>query len=296
MAEATARIGNREQTSAGALYREAVSLLRGAGVESAPLDARVLLAHALDAGSVELIAASDDPVAADRWERFQELVARRMAGEPVARILGRKEFWSRSFVLSPQTLVPRPETETLVESILEVKPQRDAALRILDLGTGSGILLAALLLEYRNAAGVAVDVDSQAAAVARANAEAAGVGDRATFLCGNWGDAIDARFDVVVSNPPYVASGDLAGLQVEVRAHDPAVALDGGADGLDAYRAIVPALDRLLARGGVAVLELGAGQEAAVVEIARHAQIRVNGPARCDLSGHPRALVLGPSV
>jgi release factor glutamine methyltransferase len=279
--------------SAGSLYRLAVSDLRRAGVESAALDTRILLVHALEIEPEELIAASDAPVPECGEERFRGFLARRLAGEPVARIVGAKEFWSRSFALSPDTLVPRPETETLVEAALEVKPDRKAALRILDLGTGSGILLAALLLEYPNATGLGVDLREGAIVTARENLAALGVAARAQLLCGDWASALEGRFDVVISNPPYIASGELAGLQVEVRAHDPADALDGGADGLDAYRAIIVELGRLLAPGGVAILELGAGQERAVAEIARHAQMSVNGPARCDLSGHPRALVMG---
>ena len=278
--------------TAGSLYRGAVATLREAGVENAALDARVLLAKALGVDGGELIALSEKAVPDDVRLRFRKSLKRRVNGEPVARILGTKEFWSQEFLLSPATLVPRPETETLVEAALEAKPERSAPLRILDLGTGSGILLAALLLEYPKAFGVGVERDVEAARTARSNLAVIGIAHRARIVCGDWAGAIGSQFDVVVSNPPYIPSGDIAGLAREVREHDPLRALDGGADGLESYRAIVAELSRLLTPGGVAILELGAGQEPAVADLARHAQLIVNGPARCDLSGHPRALVL----
>jgi len=281
--------------TAGALYRGAVAVLREAGVESAALDVRVLLAHALGVDGGELIALSDKAVPDNVRVRFKALLKRRVNGEPVARILGTKEFWSREFSLSPGTLVPRPETETLIEAALEAKPDKNAALRILDLGTGSGILIAALLLEYPKAFGVGVERDPEAAGTARSNLAALGIAHRARLVCGDWASAIAAQFDLVVSNPPYIASGDIGRLPVEVRLHDPLQALDGGRDGLESYRVIVAELHRLLAVDGLAILELGAGQEPAVADLARHAQLRVNGSARCDLSGHPRALVLGRS-
>jgi release factor glutamine methyltransferase len=280
------------QGGAGELYRRAEMRLRAAGIESAQLDARVLLAHVLGADAAQLVARSDEPVAQDAQERFEHAIARRAAGEPVARILGVKEFWSCDFALSPDTLVPRPESETVIEAALAAKPEHDAPLRVLDLGVGSGILLGAILRERPMATGVGVDRSPGAVKTATSNLAAIGVGDRAHVFCGHWGEAIGTRFDLVVANPPYIASGDMAGLPVEVRAHDPARALDGGADGLDAYRAILAELGRLLAPGGFAVLELGEGQEQAVAELARDAQLIVNGPARRDLGGCPRALVL----
>jgi release factor glutamine methyltransferase len=281
--------------SAGTLYRGAVAILREAGAESPALDVRVLLAHVLGVGGGELIALSDKAVPVDVRVRFKALLKRRVSGEPVARILGTKEFWSREFLLSPETLVPRPETETLVEAALEARPDKTSTLRILDLGTGSGILLAALLLEYSKASGIGVDRDAEAAKTARSNLAVLGVAHRARIICGDWASAIAGQFDLVVSNPPYIASGDIGRLPVEVRLHDPLHALDGGRDGLESYRAIVAELSRLLTPEGVAILELGAGQEPAVADLVRHAQLRVNGPARCDLSGHPRALVIGRS-
>jgi len=284
------------QPTAGEIYRRAVTRLRAAGIESAQLDARVLLAHVLGVDAAQLIAASDDPVGPEAQDRFEQAITRRAAREPVARVLGVKEFWSREFALSPDALVPRPETETLIEAALLARPERDARLRVLDLGVGSGVLLGAIMLERSASFGVGVDRSLGAARTARDNFAALGVANRTHVICGDWGRAFGIGFDLVLANPPYVASGDIGALSAEVRDHDPVRALDGGADGLDAYRAILGDLGRLLAPRGIAVLELGDGQEKAVADLARDAQIEVNGPAHCDLSGVPRALVLTVST
>jgi release factor glutamine methyltransferase len=282
--------------NAGEIYRRAVTKLRAAGIESAQLDARVLLAHVLRVDAAQLVAGSDDRVSAAAQDRYEEAIARRAAREPVARILGVKEFWSREFALSPDALVPRPETETLIEAALLARPERDAQMKVLDLGVGSGVLLGAILLERPFSTGVGVDRSLGAAQTARNNFAALGVTDRTHVICGDWGNALGVRFDLVLANPPYIASGDIGRLSAEVRDHDPVRALDGGADGLDAYRAILGDLRRLLAPGGIAVLELGDGMEQAVSGLAMDAGIEVNGPAHCDLSGHPRALALGTST
>jgi release factor glutamine methyltransferase len=278
--------------TAGEIYRRAVARLRVVGIESAQLDARVLLAHVLGVDAAQLIAASDNPVSPEAQDRFEQAITCRAAREPVARIMGVKEFWSREFALSPEALVPRPETETLIEAALLARPERDAQLRVLDLGVGSGVLLGAILLERPAAFGVGVDRSFDAVRTARGNLASLGVADRAQFICGDWGISLGARFDLIVANPPYIARGDMERLPIEVRDHDPVRALDGGMDGLDAYRAILADIGRLVAPGGFVVLELGRGQEQAVADLARDAQIEVNGPAHCDLSGVPRALVL----
>jgi release factor glutamine methyltransferase len=276
---------------ARALRRHTTERLRSAGIENAELDARVLVTHALGWDPGRSLAAEGTVEDAGRL-RLEELVARRLAGEPVARIIGKKEFWSCAFALSPEVLVPRPESETLVEAALSALPSRTAAWRILDLGVGSGALLAALLLELPQASGVGVDRSPGAINIARENLQAFGLGTRAALVRGDWAAALVGPFDLVVTNPPYVARGDIAALPREVREHDPISALDGGADGLAAYREIVSQLPRLLAAGGVAVMELGAGQESQVAALARSTHLLVNEPARCDLSGLPRALVI----
>lgn len=274
-----------------ALRRTVRDALAVAGTDSPDLDARLLIASVLGCDPAALVARGADPVAEEVAARVQALVARRRAGEPVARILGRREFWSLDFTLAPETLVPRPDTETVVEAALAACPDRAAPLRVLDLGIGSGAILAAILSERPEAFGIGVDRAAGAAWAARDNLERAGLAGRAAVMVGDWAEALCARFDLVVSNPPYIPAGEIAALDAEVRRHDPMLALDGGADGLDAYRAIARALPRLLVPGGVAVLELGIGQEADVSALLGAAGLSCAGPARRDLGGIPRALV-----
>jgi release factor glutamine methyltransferase len=246
----------------------AAQRLAAAGVASPALDARLLLQAATGADAAALTAAGDRPLAGPEAAAFDGLVGRRAAREPVSRILGRREFYGRDFRLTPDVLDPRPETETVVEAAL-------AALRgigtehplILDLGTGSGALLVTLLAECRRARGVGLDLAPAALVVARANARAHGVADRAAFVAGDWMAPLGGRFDLVVANPPYVPRAALAGLAPEVRAHDPLAALDGGEDGLDAYRAIASDIAGRLGQGAALLVEVGAGQAPAVRRI-----------------------------
>lgn len=277
--------------SVAALRRELAAALAEAGIADADRDARLLLAEALSCAPGDLLLRADAPVPEAEARAARAFAARRAAGEPVARIRGRREFWSLDFLLSPDTLVPRPDTETLVEAALAACPERDAPLRILDLGTGTGAILAALLAERPRAFGLGVDRSEGAARTAWDNLVRNGLGGRAQVMVGDWGAALAGRFDLVVSNPPYITSAEMTELPVEVRRYDPRLALEAGADGLDAYRAITAGLPRLLAPGAVAVLELGAGQEAAVAGLARNAGLLIDGPARRDLAGTPRALV-----
>jgi release factor glutamine methyltransferase len=263
-----------------------------AGIESAELDSRILLCHAAGIEPVEFVARADQEAGHDLVERVWQLTERRLKGEPVARITGKKEFWSHEFRLGPDTLVPRPDSETIVEAALAARPDRNAPLSVLDLGTGAGILLAAILLERPNAHGIALDRNEGALRVARSNLAVLGLASRAAFVCGDWGAALGQKFDLVVSNPPYIESSSIPSLRIEVRAYDPAMALDGGTDGLDAYRAICAGLPRLLAEEGIAVFELGMGQQSAVSAIARAAGLIIND-VKTDLAGCPRALVLG---
>lgn len=259
-------------------------------MDAGPGDARFLVLHTLGITGSELVLHGERALGAAGAAALAEAVSRRVAGEPVARIVGAWEFWSLPFRLSPETLVPRPDTETVVETALAGLADRTAPLRILDLGTGSGCILVALLSELRNAFGIGLDRSVPALRTARENALANGVSARAAFVAGDWAAALAGRFDLVVSNPPYIATDRIAGLSAEVRLHDPAAALDGGADGLDAYRRIVAA-GSLLAEGGLLVLEVGAGQAEDVAALGLAAGF--SGPCITgDLAGHARVVSL----
>ena len=228
----------------------------------------------------------------DAAHSLSKLAAARLARVPVSRLLGWREFWGLPFALQPEVLDPRPETEGVVGAVLDaIGGRRSGALRLLDLGTGSGAILCALLHELPGGFGLGLDRSPSACRVARANADALGLGSRTAFACGSWGDALAGRFDVVVSNPPYIPRGDLAGLEPEVRDHDPLAALDGGADGLEAYRAISVQFGKLLAPGGVVAVECGHDQGAAVAALlgagARLLDLRVLK----DIAGHDRVIV-----
>ncbi len=219
---------------------------------------------------------------------------RRIAGEPVARIIGHREFYGLDFKLAPATLVPRPDTETLVDEAIAVIDRtrgRDAPVRIVDLGTGSGAILLALLSELPNARGVGVDLSEEAAATARDNARRLGLAERALFVVGDWAEAIGTA-DVVVANPPYIETDVIATLDAEVREHDPLLALDGGDDGLDAIRASVAGLSRILAADGRALIEIGAGQGEAVRGIAGRAGFSLR--LERDLAGIERVAIVAP--
>ncbi len=275
-----------------AVRRELAEKFRQAGIDSAETDARLLMAHALRIDRAELIASGERALSADEIKAIDALAERRLKHEPVARIFGRKEFWSLSLQIGPAVLVPRPETETVVEAALDAvvaDALQMEKLRILDIGTGSGALLLALLSELPNAVGIGTDISMAALQVARANAERNDLAGRCTFVACDIAAGLQGPFDLIVSNPPYVARGDIASLAPEVRDYDPALALDGGADGLDAYRAIAAQAHRLLAPGGRLIVELGAGQEAAVRALFTKAGLAV-AAARDDLAGIPRAL------
>lgn len=274
----------------GAFRRRLAARLTAAGLDAGDREARLILAYVLGVTPAALLAAAGEPLSEAVQRQAGAVAARRLAGEPMGRIMGHREFWSLDFRLSPDTLEPRPDTECVVEAALAAVPERDAPWRILDLGTGTGAILAALLAERPRAFGVAVDLAPGAAATARDNLARAGLAARAAVIVAHWGEALAGGFDLVVSNPPYIRSADLAGLSPEVRLHDPPLALDGGRDGLAAYRAIAADLPRLLAPGGAAVLELGAGQADAVAAVLEQAGLTPKGAPRRDLGGIDRAL------
>ena len=277
-------------TVAEALRRGAAALA-AAGIEDARREARMLLHHALGVPGRSLLS----PDAKVNEAMFDALVARRAAREPMAFILGRQGFWTLDLEVSPATLIPRADSETLIHAALAAFPDRARVRTILDLGTGTGALLLAALVEFPGAVGLGIDIAPAAVALAARNARANGLAGRAMFLAGRWGAAVAGRFDLVLANPPYIESADIAGLMPEVAAHEPRSALDGGMDGLDAYRAIVADLPRLLAPGGVAILELGQGQAAPVAALAAGAGL-AGAQTRADHGGIARALVVRSSA
>jgi release factor glutamine methyltransferase len=265
--------------------RAAVARLAEAGVPDAARDARLLLAQAAGIAPDRLTLHLHDPLEGAAQEAFARMIAARAARQPVAQILGKRLFWGRSFVVTPDVLDPRPETETLVAAALET-----AFRDVLDLGTGSGCILLTLLAERALARGVGVDMSAPALAVARANAQALGLSDRAEFLPGDWGTGLARRFDLVVSNPPYIPQADMAGLAPEVRDWEPALALTPGGDGLDAYRRIAAAAPALLRPGAALMLEVGAGQGAEVAAICAAAGASALAH-RADLDGRDRVVI-----
>lgn len=264
-----------------------------AGIDSGMTDARALIGAALRLSRAQLLAQSDRLLEPREIAAIDALAARRMKREPVSRILGRKEFWSLMLDVTPDVLVPRPDTETLIEAALDYVVRgglRLEPLRILDIGTGTGALMLALLQELPNARGVATDVSVAALHVARGNAERLKLASRCSFVACNLADGVQGRFDLIVSNPPYIARGAIALLDPEVRDFDPRLALDGGADGLDAYRAIAASVPPLLAPGGRLIMELGVGQAPPVTALFEAAKFIVLS-IRNDLGGIARALI-----
>jgi release factor glutamine methyltransferase len=263
--------------------RHGAALLAAAGVDNPAFDARLLLAHAMGVDQATLLRDREAvaPCA------YQVLLARRAAREPLAFITGRQGFWTLDLEVSPDTLIPRGDSETLVEAVLAA---RRPVQRVLDLGTGTGCLLLAVLSEFPEAWGLGLDLSPAAAALAARNARALGLGHRAAFAAADWARPIAGRFDLVLSNPPYIPAADVAALMPEVARFEPRRALDGGADGLDAYRILLAALPGLLAPGGLALFELGVGQGAAVAALA--AAVGFSTALRADLGGIPRVLLL----
>jgi release factor glutamine methyltransferase len=276
-----------------AARRVLAARLRSRGIDSAELDARILAGSALGLDLTGLIAAAARILADVEAERLEGFARRRIAGEPAARIIGLKEFWGLPLRLSPATLVPRPDTETVVEAALEIlraESKCDSALRIADLGTGSGAILLALLSELPDAFGVGTDISVPALRTARDNARQLGFVARAAFVACDYAAALSGPFDLIVSNPPYIRSAHIASLDAEVRDHDPHRALDGGFDGLDAYRLIAPQASRLLAPGGALVMEVGHGQSGDVQGLLTAAGLTPAGPPKSDLAGIRRAV------
>ena len=265
--------------------------LAAAGIADPRREARLLVALALGAEPAVALAYPERALDAAAQGRLAALAARRGAREPYSRLAGRRQFWSLDLALSADTLDPRPDSETLVEAALELLPDRMAPLRLIDFGTGTGCLLLALLSELPNATGIGIDILPGAALTARRNAAALGLDGRARFLAGDWAGALVEEADVILANPPYICSGEIDALAPEVARYEPRAALDGGPDGLEAYRELAGETRRLLRPGGNALLELGAGQAAAVMGLMAAAGL-VPKAVRRDLAGIERVLVV----
>jgi release factor glutamine methyltransferase len=276
---------------------EALALVRRrfmeAGIDEAALDARLLTVEALEIAALDLVLGAEQPIGEAGAEHLAAMMARRLAREPVARILGLRGFWGLPFRLSPETLVPRPDTETVVEVALAGIADRSAPIGILDLGTGSGCILVALLHELPAATGLGLDRSPGALATARDNAMMNEVGSRAAFAASDWASAIEGRFDLIVANPPYIPAADIETLDPEVAEHDPRAALDGGPDGLAAYRTILADAYRLLAAPGRLILEIGYDQANSVAAVGLAAGFPPPQLTR-DLGGNPRVLTFSP--
>ena len=281
--------------------RDTAVALTAAGIDNARLEARLLLVEASGLTIEQLVARGTDDVPANVVEMARSLTARRVRREPMAYILGEREFWGLPFKVSPAVLVPRPDSETLIEAVLSLMPDRARAWRILDLGLGSGCLLLTLLREYPQARGVGLEASAEALAVAQENANALGVADRAQLIEGDWRrpgwaeallQALGGPFDLVVSNPPYIASAAVPKLMPEVSSFEPRLALDGGAEGFDAYQVIIAASPRLVTAGGFMAVEAGEGQASEITRIFAAAGLTPRPPWK-DLGGIDRVVTAG---
>ena len=268
--------------------------LTAAGIDNVRFEARLLLSHATGLPTEALISRGRDPAPPAVEEKLRTLTARRVRREPMAYILGEREFWGLPFKVSPAVLVPRPDSETVIEAALPLLADRTRAWRILDLGLGSGCLLLTLLKELPNARGVGLDVSRAALDVAQGNAQALDVAGRATLLHGDWGEPdwtrpLGGPFDLVVSNPPYIEAGTIDGLMPEVACYEPRLALDGGPDGLAPYRLIAAAAPQLIVPGGHLLVEIGEGQVVEITRIFEAAGLRLTARIK-DLGGIDRVL------
>jgi len=278
----------------GVVLADARARLAAAGIEGALLDARLLVADVAAGGMTEVMGYPERPLGGAAQRRLRRMVERRRRREPVARILGHREFWSLNFKTGRDALIPRPDSETLVEAALNWAGDRERPYRVLDLGTGTGCLVLAVLSELPRATGLGLDISDNALAVARENARALegrlGLRGRVRFLNSDWGAGVEGRFDLVLANPPYIPDGDIAVLEPEVALYEPGLALRGGVDGLDCYRRLVPRLNGLVAEGGAVFLETGAGQAGPVAGF-----LRENGfqsiEIKEDLAGIPRCVI-----
>ncbi|WP_459695372.1 peptide chain release factor N(5)-glutamine methyltransferase [Acidisoma sp. C75] len=273
------------------MLAEGAELLAAAGIAEARREARILLAAALGTDHAGLLRRKGGCLSADEAARFTAMLAARAERRPASQIIGEREFWSLPLTVTEATLTPRPDSEAMIEMALDLRPQRSAVRRIADLGTGSGCLLLAALVEYPAAFGLGLDFSEAAARIARANMLRLGFAHRGAIILGDWDAPLAGRFDLILCNPPYIPTADIAGLMPEVRAYEPRLALDGGADGLGPYRRLFPALHGLLTADGLALFEFGIGQAPALTALAAAAGLTVQG-VRPDLAGLPRIIAV----
>jgi release factor glutamine methyltransferase len=245
--------------------------LAEAGIDTALLDARLLVAHALHASPETLVRDSARALSSGEISAIETLLARRVKREPMSQILGSRGFWRDEFLVTKDVLTPRPDSETMIEALLQLRPNREAMHQVLDLGTGSGCLLLSALREYPQSHGLGLDISAAALSVARANARALQLDTRARFEESDWCAALTENFcaDIVLSNPPYIPAREISSLAPEVKNYDPSLALDGGEDGLECYRKIFSQLSLYLSPHALILLEVGAGQANEVAEIGR---------------------------
>ncbi len=281
---------------ASRLHLNIAARLRDAGIDTAMLDGRMIIRHVTGLSDIDLISRPETPVSDRHVVQVDEMIARRETGEPVSRLIGYKEFFGREFRVTPATLDPRPDTEILIETALKLLPgQHDGEeVRILDIGTGTGAIAITLLAERSFVTGIATDVSREALEVCHSNACEHGVEDRLALVRTDWADGVDGEFDLVISNPPYIASQDLPHLEPGVRNYDPRVALDGGSDGLDAYRSICKTAVGLIRTDGHLLVEFGKGQHEEIVQIAGQENLALAASADSlirDLAGIIRCAV-----
>jgi release factor glutamine methyltransferase len=273
------------------LLKTAVLMLQKAQIESASLDARLLLEHVLRVSREQLLLRMEEPVRVGQEQEYLELIARRTNRQPVAQLIERREFWGIEFCVSEATLDPRPDSETLIESVLFYYRGREKPVRILDLGTGTGCLLLSLLSEFPQATGLGIDASDAALIVAKENSLKLGYQARAAFKLGNWHDGINDTFDIIVANPPYIPTDSIDKLAPEVARWEPRLALDGGEDGLNCYRIILSRLPQILAENGVAALEIGLNQQQPIEALIKESGLEVAG-VKADMGGIARCIVI----
>ncbi len=267
-------------------------LLRISGVPSYALDAELLLMHVLQITREKIIGYPERAITSDEADLFGGLIKRRAGREPLSHILGRREFFGREFKVTKDTLDPRPDSESLIEAVFAVYPDKDKALNIIDFGTGTGCLLLTLLAEYENAKGTAVDISEPTLAVAKENSVKLGLAKRADFIVSNWGEEVKGKYDLIISNPPYIKKAEIEGLEPEVSIYEPGRALDGGDDGLKCYKDLAPYIASLISDNGFAVIELGVGQDESVKTIMENVGLTFI-TYRKDLAGINRCIVCG---